>query len=123
MLRKSIFALGALTTVATAALSTSASAAWGHGSFGRHYGGLNHLGYRGWNWGYRYYEHYSPSYGSYWYSSPVYSAPAAPVYSAPTAPVYSAPTPTIAVNQKVYVEGNNNGVPPLAAPDGPPPPR
>jgi hypothetical protein len=116
MLAKSMFALAALTTVATAAISTtSASAAWGHGFAVGYRGGSNHLGYRDWHWRYRNYGYYSPSYGSYWYYRPVYSAP--------NAPVYGAPPPQIAVNQKVYVEGNNNGSPPPAAPDGPPPPR
>src|ERR1700677_3657032 len=123
--RKSMFALATLTTVATAALAPTGASAWGHGGgfggnhggFGGYrggYGGWNHSGYRGWNWNYRNYGFYRPSYWhnySYYptvysapsYSAPSYSAPSAPVYSAPSAPVYSAPSAHVVVEQHVEV--------------------
>ena len=137
--RKSMLALAALTTVAAAALSPTGASAWGgshgggfggfhRGGFGFYHGGYhgdwNHRwGYRGWDWRSRYYG--SCCYGfyrSYQSYSPVYSAStyAPPTYSPPS---YATPTPTVVVNQKVNVEGNNNsGLPPVG-PEGPPPPR
>jgi hypothetical protein len=148
-IRKSMFALAALTTVATAALSPTSASAWGsshgggfggnHGGFGGYrggfggyrggfagyHGGWNRWGYGGWNhWGYRNYWTYC-CYGSYGSYRPVYSAPsyAPPSYSVPTysAPSYAPPPTSIILNQKVNVEGNNNGGLPPMGPGGPPP--
>jgi hypothetical protein len=129
MLRKSMIALAALTSVGTAALSpTSASAFGGNhgggyhdgfGGFGGYHDGFSGYGgyHGGWNhWGY--WNSYCC--WSYGYPPSVYSAPS---YSSYSTPSYSTPTPPIAVTQKVYVEGNNNSGPPPAAPEGPPPPR
>src|SRR5580700_11160868 len=59
--RKSMFALAALCTVASAALTPTSASAWGlHGAF---YGGWGH-GY-GWGWGHRYWG-WGHSYGWDW---------------------------------------------------------
>jgi hypothetical protein len=118
--RKSMIALAALASVGTAALSPTSASAFGgnHGRFGGYHGGFG--GYGG-GWNHRGYWNSYCCYRPYWYYHSSYSAPSYSSYSAPT---YSAPPPSIAVNQKVYVEGNNNGgPPPAAAPEGPPPPR
>jgi hypothetical protein len=129
MLRKSMIALAALVSVGTVTLSPITASAFGGGhGFGGHsggFGGHGFGGHYGWSGGYRgYHWGYGNSYCWYWPCG-YYQSSYSPSYSAPAyaAPAYSAPTPAIAVNQKVYVEGNNNGGPPLAAPDGPPPPR
>jgi hypothetical protein len=124
MLRKSMIALAALTSVGTAALAPTSASAFGgnhgggnHGGFGS-FGGY-HGGFSSYN-GYRNHSGYWNSYccWSYGYQRSSYSAPSYSPYSAPS---YPAPTPPIAVTQKVYVEGNNNSGPPPIAPEGPPP--
>ena len=109
--RKSMIALAAFATVATAALSPTGASAWGGSHWGGGFGGGYHFGggfsgYNGgWNhsgyWNYRSYC----CYGSYAYYHPSYPTP----YSTYSAPSYSAPTAPFVVNQKVVVEGNNNG--------------
>jgi hypothetical protein len=121
--RKSVIALAALASVATAALSPTGASAFGSHGGGGHNGGFGHggFGYGGWNHS-RYWNSNSCywSYGHCWPYAYYHSSYSVPSYSAPT---YSAPTPPIAVNQKVYVEGSNNGGLPPVAPEGPPPPR
>src|SRR5580704_14678730 len=99
--RKSMFALAALCTVASAALTPTSASAWGlHGAF---YGGWGH-GY-GWGWGHRYWGW--PRYGYY----PVY-----PVGGVGPAP---APYPVYPVGPAPYPVYPVGGVGPAPAPVAP----
>jgi hypothetical protein len=121
--RKSMIVLAALASVGTAALvPTSASAFGGHGGFGGYHGGFGgyrggfggYHGYGGWN----YRSYWNCCYRPYGYYQSSYSVPS---YSSYSAPSYAPPPPSLAVTQKVYVEGNNNAGPPPVGPVGPPP--